>query len=98
MYEYIYIYIYVFIHTHTLYIHIYIYIEREREGFFLRATRFAGSPARSGASCSGQGGGGNYTLVCARPPCGKYERLLRDRQTKTGELAKISRMFTSTKR
>ena len=37
------------------------------DGSFLRATPFAGSPARSGASCSGQKGGGNYTLVCARP-------------------------------
>ena len=32
------------------------------DGFFLRATRFAGSPARSGASCSGQKGGGNNSL------------------------------------
>ena len=31
--------------------------------FCLRATRFAGSPARSGASCSGQKGGG-MPLVC----------------------------------
>ena len=29
------------------------------------------SPARSGASRSGQKGGGNNTLVCARPRCGK---------------------------
>ena len=41
------------------------------DGFFLRATRLAGSRARSGASCSGRKGGGSYTLVCARPPCGK---------------------------
>ena len=37
------------------------------DGFFSRATRFAGSPARSGASCSRQKGGGNYMLVCMRP-------------------------------
>ena len=41
------------------------------DGFFLRATRFARWPAHSGASCSGQKGGGNYTLACAQPPCGK---------------------------
>ena len=41
------------------------------EGFFLRATCFAGLPSRSSESCSGQRGGGNYTLACVRPPCGK---------------------------
>ena len=48
----VYIYIYVYVkHVYlslSLYIYIYIYV------FFLSATRFAGSPARSGASCSGQ--------------------------------------------
>ena len=38
---------------------------RSADGFFLRATRFVGSPARSGASCSGQKGSGDNTLVCA---------------------------------
>ena len=41
------------------------------DGFFLRATCFAGSPTFLGGSCSGQQGGVNNTLVCARPPCGK---------------------------
>ena len=38
----------------------------------------AGSPARSGASCSGQKGGGNKAPVCARPPCRKSP--LRDKR------------------
>ena len=46
--------------------------ERQAQTVILfRATHFAGSPARAGASCSGQKGCGNYTLVSARPPCGK---------------------------
>ena len=43
--------------------------ERQVQTVSFRARRV--SPARSGASCSGQKGGGNNTLVCARPPCGK---------------------------
>ena len=50
------------------------------DGFFLRATRFAGLPTRSGASCSGQKGGGNNTLVCAG-------RLVASHLWKTRELA-----------
>ena len=58
------------------------------DGFFLCATRFAGSQARSGASCSGQKGGGNSTPVCAG-------RLVASHLWKT-RACKMLRIFIST--
>ena len=44
--------------------------EKRRRSLVARDA-FRRLPARAGASRSGQKGGGDNTLVCSRPPCGK---------------------------
>ena len=56
------------------------------DGFFLRAKRFAGSPARSGASRPGQNDGGKNTPVCAG-------RLVASHLRKTRELDSLPDIY-----